>query len=96
MKRGGRLRAVSPKRAAQNRTYRILRAKFLTENPWCWYPGCGRRSQDLHHKAGRRGAMLLAVEHFAALCRTHHDHLTTHPAEAYRLGLSESRNGNTT
>lgn len=61
LRRVSRLRAVSPKRVVQNRAYRSLRARFLTENPWCWFPGCGRRSQDVHHKRGRIGALLLAV-----------------------------------
>lgn len=92
LRRRSRLRAVSPKRASANRQYRILRAKFLTDNPWCTYPGgCGRRSQDVHHRKGRIGPLLLDVSHWSALCRLHHDWCGMFPVAAIAMGLSEKR-----
>lgn len=94
MKRGGPLRPVSKKRAAQNRTYSALRRDFLAAWPRCQFPnGCDRPATDVHHKRGRVGDLLLDVTHWAALCRPHHRHVTEQPAESFASGISERRIG---
>jgi hypothetical protein len=91
------MRAVSPKRARQLRVYRPARDAYLTEHHRCQFPGgCIEPSTDLHHKAGRRGEMLLDQTRWAALCRAHHSWVTEHPAAAVEMGISELRNGVTT
>lgn len=88
------MRAVAPKRARQLRLYRPLRDAFLAANPRCAFPGgCVQPSTDLHHRAGRRGLMLLDVTRWSALCRSHHSFLTEHPTIAYEMGMSERRIG---
>lgn len=88
------MRAVSPKRAKQLRTYSKLRRDFLEANPRCVWPlGCDQAASDVHHKAGRVGRLLLDVTRWAALCRGHHAYATEHPQRAYDLGISEHRIG---
>lgn len=92
MNRGKPMRARSVKRAAQERTYRALRRPFLEANPWCQFPtGCGQPATELHHRRGRVGALLTDDRYWSALCHEHHAWTTGHPAEAYRLGVSERR-----
>lgn len=79
------------KRARQEVEYAKLRKTFLAEHPWCQRDGY--RSTDVHHMRGRRGALLLAVEHWAALCRPCHRLITENPALAYAEGWSQKRNG---
>lgn len=87
------MRAVSKRRAAQLRTYRKLRDEYLTGHPRCEFPECGQVASDLHHKAGRVGALLTDVTRWAALCRPCHRWVTENPAAAYELGISEHRIG---
>lgn len=87
------MRAVSKRRAAQLRTYRKLRAEFLTEHPRCEFPHCGYPASEVHHKRGRVGRLYLATEHWLPMCSPHHRWTTEHPADAYELGVSERRVG---
>lgn len=79
----------SKKRQKDNRKYSELRKGFL-EDKICEFPGCERQATDIHHARGR-GAFLLDVSTWKALCREHHTHCETHPDEAKSLGLSNSR-----
>ena len=87
------MRARSPKRAKQEREYTRLRRDFLEANPWCALKGCGLLATEVHHRRGRVGALLLAVEHWSPLCHDCHVWATGHPAAAYELGISERRIG---
>src|SRR5436309_2719919 len=62
---------------------------FKRAHPTCQV--CGAPTQDVHHKAGRRGDRLLDDTKFLATCRPCHDWITTHHKEAVRLGYSLSR-----
>ncbi len=59
-----RLRARSPKRAADDRKYEKEKAAHFLMNPQCQHPdGCTRSlingdQMDLHHRAGRNGPLL--------------------------------------
>lgn len=89
--RGG-IKPVSDKRRRQCRTYTRLRREFLADRPCCEFPtGCQNAATDVHHKAGRVGAMFLDVGHWVALCRSCHDWAGRFPAAAYELGVSERR-----
>lgn len=85
------IRKFSKKSLDQLKRYRILRDKYLEENPICQYPGCTSREVTLHHKKGRQGAYLTDKRFFSALCWPHHQYVETHPEEARKLGLSYSR-----
>lgn len=77
------------KRKGQERIYGVLRNEFLAANPGC--ERCGWPATLVHHKAGRRGALLLDVDLFAALCDPCHQWVHAHVAEARELGLMVSR-----
>lgn len=86
-----RIKPVSAKRAAEKVTYLALRTAFLTERPWCEYPGCAAQSGEIQHKRGRVGTDYLDVTLWAALCREHGQRVTEYPVEAKELGLALSR-----
>ena len=86
------LKPANAKRQKQLDAYWPLQRKFLEANPIC--QRCQvRRSTDLHHARGRRGALLLDERWFKALCRQCHSHVTEHPREALEQGWSLPRIG---
>ncbi len=91
-RRRGWLRAVSAKRQAVNRERRKVIEALLTERgPGCEarLDGCDGRAVDCHEVLRRsQGGSLTDPGNLLLLCRTHHDWITTHPAEAVALGLS--------
>lgn len=81
------MRAMSAKRARQNRTYLSLRAKFLEANPLCEFPdGCGREATEIQHRRGRRGLRLIDVEWWASSCHQHNQWAEDHTGEALANG----------
>lgn len=88
MKRSGPLRARSRKREAIYRERRPLVARLLADQPTC--QRClTRPATDVHEIVSRaRGGSILDVENLACLCRTCHDYITTHPAQAAEEGWS--------
>jgi hypothetical protein len=71
LKRTGRIRQVSKKRAKDMITYHALRAQFLSDNPIC--QGCQvATATDVHHKQGRTGKNYLDTTTWAPLCRKCH------------------------
>lgn len=100
-----RLRPVSKRRAAEGRTYSAKRRAFLAAHQTCqalpiilmaghqvymkaW---SSTAATDVHHKAGRRGDAYLDETTWLAVCRTCHDWIHAHPAEARKLGLIVER-----
>jgi len=84
------MKAVSTKRAAEQRIYMKRRALFLAEHESCV---CGAPATEVHHKRGRVGALYLDVTHWLAMCHGCHVYVTEHPREAIARGLSERRIG---
>jgi len=82
LKRSGRLRPVSKKRAKQNATYKQVREKFLGNNPICQVCRCKMASQ-VHHRRGRFGDRLNEVEFFLAVCFECHERIHHNPVWAY-------------
>ena len=87
---------------------KVLVARLLEKYPLCqfrsratdlvsgtsldWY--CPRPSQDGHEVLSRaRGGSILDEINILMLCRPHHSWVSTHPAEATKLGLLKSRWG---
>lgn len=67
------IRREAPRRARENRSYRLSRRVFLTEHPRCEFPsGCTQPATEVHHRKGRTGALLLDQSHWSALCHSHH------------------------
>jgi hypothetical protein len=74
LKRKGRLRNATPKRASELREYSAKRKIFLAHNPKC--RECGVYATDVHHSKGRVRAMLNVEEHWISLC--HGCHMKAH------------------
>ena len=85
LKRGGRLRNASPKRQREYKEYGKAKKAYLALHPNC--ERCkNKKSEDIHHKAGRVGHWLCRYEFFAALCRQCHNWCHANGKEARRLG----------
>jgi len=78
------MRKVSLKRQQQNKQYKIIRDKFMQENPRC--ERCGAPATENHHKNGRNGLRLLDVTYFMAVCRSCHRWIHEHPKESREKG----------
>ena len=85
------MNATRRKKAAAVRIYIKMRRDFLEHNPWCLR--CGGRAEEVHHKAGRLGALLLDDTKWAAMCHPCHVYATEHPSEAIERGWSLPRVG---
>lgn len=75
----------TPKRRAQETTYRNLYPKFLEEHPIC--PVTGERTNQIHHSAQRFGQWLNLVRYWIALSPRGHDWVGRHAEQAEKLGL---------
>lgn len=84
------IKPASAKRADQLALYSILRKKWL-KGKLCGVHGCGCMADDVHHKKGRDGDLLVDTRYFLAVCRPHHRYITDHPAESIAEGYSISR-----
>ena len=102
LRRSGRLRPRSAKRARQEATYRATVRELLTRRPWCaagWQLDadgvagiCTGRATQAHHRAGRDGDRLTDPDDLVPVCADCHRWIHAHPADAYRLGLLVRRN----
>lgn len=84
----------SPKMKKAQAAYLKVRMNFLLKYPHCQagIPGrCTHNSTDVHHKAGRIGALLTDTEHFLSVCRSCHTWIELNPLEAKELGYSVTR-----
>jgi hypothetical protein len=59
------------KRQEQEKEYKRVRRVYLIVQPLCEC-GCGRKSVEIHHSAGRVGKMLTDTAYFKALARSCH------------------------
>ena len=85
LNRGGRLRNASSKRQREYKEYAKAKKAYLALHPQC--ERCkNKKSEDIHHKAGRVGQWLCRYEFFAALCRQCHDWCHANGKDARRLG----------
>lgn len=84
------MRAVSKKRARQQRERRKLAQRFH-DAPACVgrLVGCAGLAVDLHEVLSRaRGGSITDLDNVVPLCRPCHDYVTTHPDAAESVGLS--------
>lgn len=85
---GRRIKFVSPmsaKRRAESKQYSVMRLKFIRAHPFCERPGCGKKSECVHHWAGRRDNYL-KVETWKGSCNACNDYAKNHPKEARAEG----------
>ena len=86
------MRAVSAKRARENRIRARLRAGLIEANGPLICARCERLADDLHEPGKRsQGADPTDPEQVIPLCRACHDHIHTHVAESVAAGWLKSR-----
>lgn len=59
--------------------YRRERLLFLADHPICEFPGCRRKSTQIHHRRGRVGCLLLLKQFWTAICWAHHRWIGENP-----------------
>lgn len=67
-----KIKHFSDKKLSELKIYREVRDKYLQEHPYCEVEGCGNKTTNLHHKAGRVGNLLYDVRYFMACCSDCH------------------------
>lgn len=82
---------VSDNMKEQMKLYKKLRKPFLTKHFKCEVKGCKHASQEIHHKKGRVGDLLLDQTHWMAVCHEHHQRITEDSEWAYSNSYSEKR-----
>jgi len=80
-----KIKHISDKRAEELKIYRHERDKYMAIHVKCEC-GCGKDSQDLHHKNGRLGKMVYNVYYFMAVTRECHDRIHNNPEWARKKG----------
>ena len=86
----GRIKKCSDKQAERLKEYRIVRDKYLKENPTC--ARCGTTNNlSLHHLAGREGKLLTDVNNFMTLCIPCHSWASEFTKDAIEQGFARSR-----
>lgn len=80
----------SQKHLERLKEYRIVRDKYLKENPIC--KRCGsKRNLTLHHIQDRLGDNLTDVNNFMTLCLPCHQWVSDETNEAIKQGFAKSR-----
>lgn len=85
------IQKVTVKRAKQNQEYKILSSEYLAGHPCCEVDDCYLKSVEVHHKKGRANDLLTDETRFFAVCRKHHELITTNSKWAIDNGYSELR-----
>lgn len=70
---------VSANRAVENKEYARLRRDYLEAYPCCEVSGCDRKSQAIHHRAGRSNDMLNDTNFWMAVCNLCHERIHAEP-----------------
>lgn len=70
----GKIKSVSDKRLLALKEYRVVRDKYLKDNPICEVDGCSSREVELHHKKPR-AYHLCDVSVFMSVCRACHQRI---------------------
>jgi hypothetical protein len=83
------MRPRTPKRAAQERLYRVQAKVFLADHEHC--VRCSQPATEVHHQAGREGWRLLYQPWWVPLCSGCHRLVTLNPTWALQVGLSRKR-----
>jgi hypothetical protein len=71
--------------------YRVLRKKFLEENPRCEVFS-KLKSEEIHHSRGKLGDLYLDTRYWKAVSRLGHTWIHDNMIEAQKLGLVFLRN----
>jgi hypothetical protein len=88
-----KIRRRRPEREKEERKYSVKAKVFLMLNPRCGvFPEL--RSNQVHHKKGRSGKMLLEEKYFMAVSQAGHDWIRDNAAEALEKGYVIKRSTN--
>ena len=79
----------SAKRAGEEREYLKRRDKYLTLHPEC--ERCSLPANQIHHKKGKIGKLLINVMYFMAVCPDCHHWIENNPLKAKEEGYSVNR-----
>lgn len=82
---------VSAKRAVENKEYARLRRDYLEAYPVCEVVECHRKSNQIHHMAGRSNDLLNNVDHWLAVCDVCHQRIHAEPIWAENNGYIVKR-----
>ena len=85
LRRSGRLKPMSKKRARESREYAVLRRVFLVAHPICQAWGCTNPATQIHHMA-YRGKNYLDTSKFFACCFRCHRAIHEQPKWARKMG----------
>ena len=80
------IKNLSDKKLIELKEYRIVRDRYLKENPVCEFEGCSSREVELHHKKPR-AYHLCDISVFMSVCRRHHTWIHDNDKEAREIGL---------
>lgn len=83
------MKKISDKRAKQMREYSKKRKLFLERHPYCAV--CGGEADQIHHKAGRQGNMLLDEKYWLQVDFPCHRKIEDNPTWAKEKGYSINR-----
>lgn len=86
-----RINRRSDKRKMEDKEFVRVKAEALKAHPVCQFPGCEKKSVDVHHTEGRVGKNYLNKKKMKALCRGHHVFVELNPKMAKQMNLSNSR-----
>jgi len=81
----------SDKRKTEEKQYIKIKAEVLKKHPFCQWPGCPKKSVDVHHASGRVGKNYTDKKKMKALCRKHHIFAELNPNLAKTLKINHSR-----
>lgn len=79
-----RIKLVSPKRKKQLQLYKIIKEKYLKDNPKCEICKC--EATEIHHKNGRNGERLNDTNYFMSICRYDHSYIHENPKQSREKG----------
>jgi hypothetical protein len=79
------MKRESPLRAIQRKLYLVAVPIFLAVHPRCQC-GCGRKANQVHHKAGREGWLLCWIKYWMPVCSRCHAWITAHGRESSARG----------
>lgn len=90
------MKRKSAKTEAEDALYYAAKDAYLEAHPFCEImltEGIHVSAVDVHHKAGRVGALRYTPSNFLAVCREMHDKIHANPVWAKENGWSVSRHG---
>lgn len=84
------IRKVSKRLSVDLNMYKVIRGRYLNENPIC--EKCHKQHSDqIHHKKGRENSLLYNDKYFFAVCDPCHKYIEANPEEAKLKRWSLSR-----